>query len=420
MGRFKAIFDVVCFLLASYMTVIIIGRYREDKNATTITYKKFTETVEDQYPTFSICFTGDELYQYNDSAIYEAYGLNHNNYQKMVKGKNAFQYQYDLSRKMYRRIFVPPGYKIDTKFADIQLVQTTYPMLDYIKRTSFIAGNPAYNVFYKDQNANLNGVSVEKPPFYIGLQTHERICLTRESNYSHNVIRIHDKLTFDLDNLGALKGAVEIFVHYPGHLLKNLESPSWTHPDQQSLMRQNLVFKVSQSTMIRKRSTQKQPCNNNIDNYDRYLKEVVINETGCVPPFWMAEAKTLPNIKKCSTPAELKKAHDLLNATTDIFTEYQPPCLDMFNTLSLSLMKRYDDVSNRKEYVTIELWYADKYYQEINQSQDFGIQDFISNLGGFIGIFLGYSMMQIPALLGNLNKNIILPAQTKLFINLDY
>ena len=41
-----------------------------------------------------------------------------------------------------------------------------------------------------------------------------------------------------------------------------------------------------------------------------------------------------------------------------------------------------------------------KYYEEIEYSKDFGSESFISNLGGFIGIFLGYSMMQLPELLG--------------------
>ena len=52
----------------------------------------------------------------------------------------------------------------------------------------------------------------------------------------------------------------------------------------------------------------------------------------------------------------------------------------------------------------IEIQYADKYYEENIQVQDFGFQDFISNLGGFIGIFLGYSMMQIPQLLSKLRN----------------
>ena len=32
---------------------------------------------------------------------------------------------------------------------------------------------------------------------------------------------------------------------------------------------------------------------------------------------------------------------------------------------------------------------------------DFDLETFISNIGGFVGIFLGYSMMQFPQLLGN-------------------
>ena len=48
----------------------------------------------------------------------------------------------------------------------------------------------------------------------------------------------------------------------------------------------------------------------------------------------------------------------------------------------------------------MEILYAEKFYEEILYVEDFSIQDFISNLGGFIGIFLGYSMMQIPELLG--------------------
>ena len=48
----------------------------------------------------------------------------------------------------------------------------------------------------------------------------------------------------------------------------------------------------------------------------------------------------------------------------------------------------------------------DKFYEEISQAKDFGVQDFVSNLGGFIGIFLGYSMMQIPELLGTFKNTL--------------
>ena len=55
-------------------------------------------------------------------------------------------------------------------------------------------------------------------------------------------------------------------------------------------------------------------------------------------------------------------------------------------------------------YLKIE--YLDKYYEEIKEIKEFGFEDFISGMGGFIGIFLGYSMMQIPQLIGTAVRKI--------------
>ncbi len=45
----------------------------------------------------------------------------------------------------------------------------------------------------------------------------------------------------------------------------------------------------------------------------------------------------------------------------------------------------------------------EKYYQEIEYVQDFGFESFWSGVGGFVGIFLGYSLMQFPEFLGKVN-----------------
>ena len=44
--------------------------------------------------------------------------------------------------------------------------------------------------------------------------------------------------------------------------------------------------------------------------------------------------------------------------------------------------------------------YQEQYYQELRYLPGFDVETFISNIGGFVGIFLGYSMMQFPELLG--------------------
>ena len=45
--------------------------------------------------------------------------------------------------------------------------------------------------------------------------------------------------------------------------------------------------------------------------------------------------------------------------------------------------------------------YIDKNYQEIANERDFGFESFWSAVGGFIGIFVGASLSQVPALITN-------------------
>ena len=75
LNRIMVLFYVICFLLALYMTLKNVGRFYADANATAITYKKYGNTVEGQYPTFSVCFEGNGFYRFNESAVFTAYGI---------------------------------------------------------------------------------------------------------------------------------------------------------------------------------------------------------------------------------------------------------------------------------------------------------------------------------------------------------
>ena len=44
--RMWVIYNVLCFLMAVYMTVILIGRYEKDKSATSIAYRKYAKEMK--------------------------------------------------------------------------------------------------------------------------------------------------------------------------------------------------------------------------------------------------------------------------------------------------------------------------------------------------------------------------------------
>ena len=51
-----------------------------------------------------------------------------------------------------------------------------------------------------------------------------------------------------------------------------------------------------------------------------------------------------------------------------------------------------------KGYFRLTIPYATDTFQEIRNVKDFGFETLWSSAGGFVGIFLGYSLLQIPEL----------------------
>ena len=50
-------------------------------------------------------------------------------------------------------------------------------------------------------------------------------------------------------------------------------------------------------------------------------------------------------------------------------------------------------------YLDLEFIQGNEMFQEIENVRDFGFESCWSGIGGFVGIFVGYSLMQLPELL---------------------
>ena len=391
------------------MTLKNVGRFYADANATAITYKKYGNTVEGQYPTFSVCFEGNGFYRFNESAVFTAYGIQQIAYEGMLEGKQAFQYHYEPSSHSYSKHPLAPNFTLHNRFKGQDLFQ----LPDIIKKAVFVAENQSQSIFFGITDGISVEQIVEEPPFFISYQTLTRLCWTRQRDFTSDFIRRYDRLMLDDSSLDS-KTRLKLFFHYPGQLLSSFDTPSVDDPVS-SVRGRMVTLKVSQTTLLRKRSVKKHPCNKKIEDHDRFILESVSNDTACLPPYWRTIFGTKSSLKDCSSPVEFRKIHELTSNFQNIFEEYDTPCLGMFNSVTIGknviaitvnkkrinrISRRYNDWNLCKDCTTFEIVYLDKYYGEIKEIQDFGFEDFISSLGGFIGIFLGYSMFQIPQLLG--------------------
>ena len=365
------------------MTIILVDRFMDNKDSTSIKYKLYNKGPDDKYPTFSICLEGHSFLWYNDHRIFNEYGLSTNSYNKMVMGELALTYEYIPAAGLYRK--VPVQIRNDSLSYEHFHVQVS----DFLEVADFKTNKENTTFYYED------GMSrTAKLPFFIGYQTTTMVCFTRQSDDISNLIRVFDSIALKKDvltkiNYGNTK--VKFIFHYPGQLLRSLDTPSLSTTFANYHWDNILSFNLAQNTILRKRPESNNPCDEDIDNQDEKFLLEVSKTIGCIPPYWKSTIQVPQKMNECSTQEELKDAYYYSQNYKKILPTYGTPCLDMFVSVNYNWL-----IDNDERFSNITITYKQKYYEEIQYGQDFTVESFISNVGGFIGMFLGYSLMQLP------------------------
>ena len=384
--------------------MILIGRYLEDRSTTSITYKHYNTKPEDKYPTYSICFTGSSFYWRDEFAIFDANNLYSYQLEQMLRGRPTFSYQYDGTGIQYKILPLLVSNDSKIEFYHVHLK-------DILVEAHFTAYDSKYSKLYR--NVTANNLLKDKP-FYIDYQTHDRICFTRDSKYVENAVRKEDVVAFKktmqyesnllrYKNITYQNTFIEIYIHYPGQLIQALDTPSFVSSFLAYRWDEVLELKLSQGTILRKRSDSVAQCDDDIVDYDLNIQESVCkkNDIRCIPPFWKKRLQRSLALEACTSPRQLKRIYCYTRDYKDLLSNLTSPCVEMYNSIVWNWNARQENMESSQ--TVIKFLYLDKYYEEIQYLKEFDVEGLISNLGGFVGIFLGYSFMQLPELLGRIN-----------------
>ena len=101
----------------------------------------------------------------------------------------------------------------------------------------------------------------------------------------------------------------------------------------------------------------------------------------------------------CNTSQQLADIYYHNKNYQDVMDLYDPPCDEMMVNPGV---QQQADPSNIGTTITVQCMYQDKTYVEFVNVRDFGLESLWSNAGGFIGMILGYSVLQIPAAIGQI------------------
>ena len=133
-----------------------------------------------------------------------------------------------------------------------------------------------------------------------------------------------------------------------------------------------------------------------------------MENVGCKVPYFLEDAK-LPN---CSSKEQMQQALDPLHYNKNYFpnlpvSEHTPPCRIL---KEVAFDYHVHDAtawanSNQKRKKKLGTFFLEvnfktvDSYKETDQIRGFNFGSLVGNAGGYIGLFMGYTLLQIPDLL---------------------
>ena len=379
-------------MLAVYWITRFSTQYAENRDAIFVSMKTFNNHPSDKYPIFTLCFKGDRFHWFHDDNIFMSYNLNPTQYELMLKGEKALKDEFDMESKLYikKQVFFNDG-------NNVNLNQNHLKMTDFLSEivyTSEIKENDAYFKSNQDKNSSA------KAQMILSYQMADRICFSRPSSDPLNLIRVQDLIGFNSSVIKWYKDTeLQVFIHSPNQLIRSFDKPKYEAKFEYLMSTLDgpkapklLEFTISQVKQLRKRSDSNTPCSKQVEDYDKFYQGQISQKLGCVPPYWNIDN----GLEQCTTPKKLQEAHRILSDPKSILELQDFPCNEM---LLLSIVSINDEPTPRLNDISLAFFYPDKTYEEIQYSRMMGFDGWLSNVGGFIGIFLGCSLMQIPDVL---------------------
>ena len=384
--------------MAIYEVTLWSIEYAENKDQVFVSIQTYNHDLAAKYPTFSICFRGTEFHWYRDVNIFNSFGIDPYQYELMLKGETAIKYELNDSTGLYDKIAISSENGVDVKFNEFHV-----RLEDVLKEMDFVtddAGNEIHSNYLSGFDKHI----------HLSYQSPDRICFTRNSNDPPNLVRLHDILTLNSDVFEQVMywdTQVEIFIHYPGQLITTLQKPKYKASFRylSSILNEFnnqeahnvLEFKISQTKVLRKRhKSTERPCNPDIRDYDTYFQVEIVNKLRCVPVYWKDALHDHTNVTICLSAEDLREAFRYVSDIPNFLAQKDTSCIEMHLLSIDSVNYKPDPIPSD---FAIAFHYTEKIYEEITYSKQTPFENWLSNVGGFVGIFLGYSMMQFPAFL---------------------
>ena len=172
-------------------------------------------------------------------------------------------------------------------------------------------------------------------------------------------------------------------------------------------------FYLRHLQVIRRRNKTSKPCYD-WRHYDNLMMKEISEKIGCRPVYWGHQT----HFPMCISPEKMgafePSFYKRYFGSKDSLTEV-PPCIepeDMrieFSDVEAKDQKKIDehniDSNSRHEaaleWFKVRLWFRSNQFMEIKQIKAYNFESLAGNSGGYVGLILGYSIVQSPKTVTN-------------------
>ena len=374
-----------------FTTIILIGwcisMFTLDNDVSKVEYSFFHGTKNHLYPSVSLCFSNVILQE-----RLNLYNVTVSVYQEFLKG-NAW----------------------DNKFVDIDYQNATMDLTKSVLAIEYFQegydGEMIEGMTYlydntKPQGTKVHNVSQWKPHFYMDdnpYRGYVQKCLSVDVDYVHKehfswISIAMNKSVFSQQRRPYyfLSGDhFAVMIHYPKQrLLYSNIKLQWDKAEPNGSY--GMRFAVSDFEVIQRRNKATNPCDAGRPHDDNNVKVGLMKNISCIPPYWIY----LESDKKmnCKSSQQMKKIFRMP------VMDHVEPCLTMskISYEYTEYLTKYFEIRLNKslgDHFYVTLHFPRPTYKHIELIQEYSIQTLIGNAGGYIGICVGYSFLQLPYLL---------------------
>ena len=237
-------------------------------------------------------------------------------------------------------------------------------------------------------------------------------CLTRKLAYKPGQVILQESVFLKIKELKCCK-LLFVYIHQPNQLVRSfgsMGSGTWSlmtkPPDRYRPNAEVVEIGINSIQILTKRHNAKKRCNKNLIDDDTEWAKTVSKAVGCIPIYWKRALKSwkdVSGVSYCKSYEDYKRAAYHSGNRWNATMQYDPPCKKMIVSSSVSVGKHStsggSNILKTLNLLVIDFWYKTEEYDDIINERLFTTESLFSQAGGFIGIMLGVSFLQLPDIL---------------------